>query len=402
MKLAILSDFHLGNERFADDAFRQALKAMALAVAESDAVLVPGDVFDSRVPRPEAIAQAIEIFRIPLERQWDAKIESFSARDGRKNACRVPVIAIHGTHEVRPKLLVNPIQLLEKGGFLVNAHAARVVIECRNERVAVYGMGGVPEPQAQAALAALDPAPTQGAFNVFTFHQSLRELLPVGEQYLSLEDLPAGFDAYVCGHMHRKLAERFGDKLLVIPGSTVITQLKKEEEAKKGFFLLDTASKQCAFREISARPFFFREVKLDGAGLSEAEALVRKTIAELAASADNPVIRVKVTGSLRGGVPTGAFACNRLAEEFSGRAFVSIEKDFGLTGIAEKVKRLRLAREEGASVRELGLALLRAKLAEKGFAGSDNAAHLFDMLSSTRKDAAEKALDEFLTASGAP
>lgn len=397
MRLAILSDFHLGYERFEADAFAQAMKAVTLACAEADALLLPGDLFDSRTPKPESLAQALEIFRIPLESGLAGKVESFNARDGRKNFCVVPVIAIPGTHEARHKSFVNPIQVLEKSGFVVNAQSATVVIEKDGEKVAVSGLGGVPESQAKAAVEALDFKPTDGAFSVFMFHQSLKDFLPVDGEHLSAEDLPEGFGLYVGGHMHKKVLERVGGKLVMIPGSTVVTQLRKEDGESKGFYFFETKTGKAEFKEIESRPFFFKEVALDNCGQAEAlEAVRREILGFISSGAKNPVIRIKVTGTARNGLSPSAISFAPIFSEFSKAAFISIDKDFGSGGLKEKVLELRALREKGASVRELGFELLQAKLKEKNFAKARDVGHLFELLSSGRKDAAEKAVDELI------
>ena len=399
MKLAILSDFHLGYERFSEDAFKQALQAMVLATAEADALLLPGDLFDTKIPKPESIAQALEVFRVPLARHWDARIVSFSARDNRQNVCQAPVIAIHGTHEMRAKSLINPVQLLEKGGFIANAHGATVVIEKNGEKVAISGMGGVPEKQAKAAVEALDFKPVPGAFNILMFHQSLRDLLPVGEDHLGIDDLPDGFDLYVCGHMHKSMFKRFGSKLIAIPGSTVVTQLKKEEEEAKGLCVFDTATRNCEFRSIASRPFFYREIELKDAGADEAVAAARSAIGEmLASNPANPIIRLKLKGTLRKGVPPSALSFTGLAAEFEGKALLSIDRAMESPGLEGKVRELRTFREKGASARERGMEILQEKLKEKGFALNVDVASLFEMLSSGKRGAADSALNELLKA----
>jgi len=393
MKLAILSDFHLGYERFAEDAFNQAMKAMTLASAEADALLLPGDLFDSKIPKPETMAQAIDIFRVPVSRKWAAGVE-FVSRDGRKNLCGIPVIAIHGTHESRAKTLVNPVQMLERAGLVVNAHAANVVIVNDEERVMIFGLGGVPDSQAKAALEVLDPKPTSGAFSIFMFHQSLRELLPVGEDCLSMEDLPEGFDLYVCGHVHKPKTEFVNNKRLVIPGSTVITQMRKDEEMGKGFYLFDTKTGACEFREIGSRPFFFREIELKEASPEDATNAVRKTISDILKSgAKNPVIRVRVSGTLKNGTSNSSVSFSHISEEFAALAFLSVEKSLDSKELEKKIGELRDLRQKGASTQELGIALLGKKLKEKNFLL--NGEQIFEVLSA-KKGGVEKIVDELL------
>src|SRR3989338_6211758 len=265
MKLAILSDFHLGYTpsfmHGEDDAFAQAREAMGLACEKADALLVPGDIFDSRTPTLDVMEQGIRLFSVAQARKWKVRVE------GKENA--VPVIVIHGTHERRSQNFTNPVSVLESAGLVVDAHREAVVLEKEGERVAVHGLGGVPEYLAKAAIEKIGYKPVSGAFNIFMFHQSLRELLP-DDEALSIEDLPAGFDLYVCGHLHERHVMKAGKAKLIIPGSTVLTQMKKDEEGAKGFYIYDTATRSEEFVPIASRPFFYREVKVRGASLSEA------------------------------------------------------------------------------------------------------------------------------------
>ncbi len=62
MKIAIVSDLHLGYDLFREDAFNQAKQALDMAYELSDMLLVPGDVFDVHYPRPDVIAEAVNLF----------------------------------------------------------------------------------------------------------------------------------------------------------------------------------------------------------------------------------------------------------------------------------------------------------------------------------------------------
>ncbi|MCK4884124.1 MAG: metallophosphoesterase, partial [Candidatus Diapherotrites archaeon] len=67
MKIAIISDCHFGvffgTER-ENDSFEQAREALFNAIElGADAILLPGDIFDSKIPRPEVMAKAMDIFR---------------------------------------------------------------------------------------------------------------------------------------------------------------------------------------------------------------------------------------------------------------------------------------------------------------------------------------------------
>ena len=395
MKIAILSDFHLGYERFAEDAFMQAQSAMAQAVEQADAILLAGDLFDTKLPRPETISQAFSIFRLPLAKKWETRVESFSARDGRANLCPAPVVAIHGTHEMRVRSMVNPIQLLESGGFLVNAHSATAVLAKGAERVAITGMGGVPERQAKGALEALDSKPVPGACNIFVFHQTLSELIPAADGAMSAEDLPAGFDIYVSGHLHAHSDTNIDGRRILIPGSTVITQLRKEEAKEKGFYIFDTESKSAEFMEIASREFIFRELELSNAKPDEALGIIKREIERAVSSAkrEKPVIRFRVSGTLSG---AGELDTSLLEKAFSGRAFLVIDQSVSSGSLKQKVEQLRGARQGAASLRDMEDEIFFAQLRKKGIEPTPELQELMALLSSGRRVPPEEAIKKLL------
>lgn len=397
MKIAILSDFHLGYERFAQDASEQARTALQLASEKADALLLPGDLFDSRVPKPETLSQAFALFHELGGRSWGAKVSDFRARDGRSCACAAPIIAIHGTHEMRPKGLTNPIGMLEAGGFLINVQSATVILEKSGEKVAVSGLGGVPERHAKDALEALAPQPVPGAFNIFMFHQSLSDFIPARGELLSLEDLPHGFDLYICGHVHRRTESSSSGKPLLIPGSTVVTQLREDETAGKGFFIFDTETGSREFFEIQSRPFIFRELEFDSAAPDEVEKAARAALEQILSQKfpKPPIIRLRLRGSLRKGFSASDAGLARLQEDYSNRALVSIDKSLASEELKDRIEKIRSLREGSASIRELGVELLREKMKAAGLSRRD-AAYLFELFSKEKKDAAQEALEELL------
>lgn len=395
MKIAVLSDFHLGYERFAQDAFEQAQAAMAAAVEQADAVILAGDLFDTKLPKPESLSQAFSIFRIPRAKTWGAKVESFSARDGRKDSCAVPVIAIHGTHEMRAKSMVNPIQLLEAGGFIINAHSATVVLEKNGEKAAVSGMGGVPERQAKEALDTIGAKPVSGACSIFVFHQTLSDFIPNAAGAMAAEDLPNGFDLYISGHMHAHSDTKAAGKRILIPGSTVITQLRKEEEGEKGFYLFDTKSRSAEFVRIASRQFFFRELDFDSAKPEDILAKARREIEGMLASAKGgkPIIRLRLSGTVAARQPLDISSLER---EFSGRAFLITDKAISSGGLKERIEQVRALRQGSASLREMGDELLFERLRKGGVEPTPELRELVELLSSGKKSSVEEALRKLL------
>ena len=239
MKIAIVSDLHIGYERFRQDALRQAKMALEKAIGIADAILVPGDIFDKRAPKPDVIAEAINLFRdLRDSNTLGSEIAEFRGQGSIYT--KFPIIAVPGTHERTAAGKENPLALLSLAGLLADTSESTTIIRKGDERVAVFGLGGVPEEQVKSELLRLKPSPVPGAFNIFMFHQSIYEILPFNDSFIHYDDLPDGFDLYVCGHIHNRIEATVHGKPFLIPGSTVLTQLKDKEQERKGFIVFDT------------------------------------------------------------------------------------------------------------------------------------------------------------------
>lgn len=361
MKVAILGDFHFGYSRFYDDSFIQAGRALRAACENADLVLVAGDIFDERVPKQETIARSLEVF----------------------SQVAKPVFVIAGTHERRPQGFVNPVELLCKAGLAQSCHARTCIFEKDGEKVAVYGLAGVPEEYARAAIERLAPAPVQGAFNIFMFHQNVKELMPAVEHGLSTEDLPKGFDLYVCGHLHKNYELRKGGVHLLVPGSTVLTQLRKEE-AQKGFYVYDTKERKATYIVIEARPFIYREI-----AIGEPAALRQTVEAELSRidPAGKPIVRIDI---LCNGLCTSDLRTLSLLEEaYADKFFLSLN----VIGAGAELEGDEVAPplpNEG-TVRERGIAVLKKVIAKNGYA-FENVEELFEFAC----DAGEERFREYV------
>lgn len=382
MKIAILSDLHFGYARFYEDAFAQAGEAMKLACEKGDVVLVPGDLFDSRSPTPHTIDMALKVFSIPQKKKWNAKVE------GADNAA-APVFFIRGDHE-RPasqqhgkdeKMTFNLVGILETAHLAIDTHKKPFIVEANGEKIAIQGLANVPHELARQAIESRNYKPVAGAFNVFMFHQTIRELLP-DENAMGLEDLPAGFDLYVCGHLHANHAMNVGKARLLIPGSTVLTQMKKEEQGPKGIYVFDTATRKEEFLPIKCRPFFYREIKLAGTSLSDVQKECEKAVKEIVAKAggEKPMIRLKLMGTLTKGLDSSNLAIDM--NEMHQHAFVEISKELeGSHG--EKAALLRDIREQKVSVKDMGMAMLKKRLEERGAKVGD-VEELFELLAEAK------------------
>lgn len=388
MKIGILADSHLGYERFFEDSFKQAEQALEMACDKADALILAGDIFDVKVPKPEVLAMAFKLFGKVVQRLKAKKDKVKLIQDG-EVVDRVPIIAIHGTHERRTKELINPIQVMESAGILLNAHLKLIILEKNGERVAVQGLGGVPDEYAKTALEVKDFKPIPSAFNIFLLHQTLSEFLPISDKLLGIEELPKGFDLYVCGHIHSKRVESLGNKLLIVPGSTVMTQMKKEEREEKGFFIFDTETKKYSFVKINTRPFVFKELVFEKASIKEVSEKVRNTISAILLSKEKPLIKIKLLGTLADGIE--ASNLHFTLSEFEGKAFIEIDKSFEAISFEEKMEKWRKGMEKRVSIKEMGIKILCEKLRDANFK-LDDPEGLFNLISENPEEALKKVL----------
>ena len=324
MRIAMLSDFHLGYERFREDAYRQAEEALSLAAEKADVILIPGDIFDNREPSPDVLAEAITIFRNLSRREWNAKVVSFSG-EGR-NFTNVPIIAIPGTHERRAEGIEDPVDLLGLAGLLVDATNAQVVVEKKGERIAIRGLGGIADDRFREIMERERPQPMDGVFNVFFFHQSLYELLPFSKDFLHVDELPKGFDLYVNGHIHSRVESKAHGKPFLISGSTVLTQLKDAEQEQKGFYIFDTKTRGYSFNRINSRRFVLARMQIDGKNPSDIEGEIERLVKKEAASGDKPILRIEIEGTLKDGYKNLDLNSQEIVARYKDSAVVEIGK----------------------------------------------------------------------------
>ena len=393
MKIAIVSDMHIGYERFSEDAFNQATEALEKASAMADAIIMPGDVFDKRSPKPEVIAQAINIFRELSKKNWGAKVTEFKGR-GTRNHTSIPVIGISGTHERTAYGKENPLSLLGLAGLIVDTSEATTIIEKDGEKVAIFGLGGLSEERVKEALDELKPTPIKDAFNIFMFHQSLYELLPFSDDFIHYDDLPKGFDLYVDGHIHSRVEETVHGKKFLIPGSTVLTQLKEGEQEDKGFLIFDTKKYEYEFVKINSRQLIFRNIKFNAVKPKELQERCEQEIEDiLSKSKPIPIIRLKLQGTTDSGFSGTDMPIQSITMKYSSKAMIEIDVSKLVNpDVQSDIESLRERKIGTMPVKELGMNILGAKLKEQKFDDKFDYSVLFNILSDMSKK--EKVLKE--------
>lgn len=356
MKIAIISDTHVGYPRFYEDSFTQAEAAFRDADSKADVILFLGDLYDTRVPSLQVLGRTISLFR----------------------SLKTPVYAIHGNHERRSKGSLNPVGLLERAGLIQHINFSSKVFEKGGERLFLAGMGNVPDDLAPAALRKLmeNVQIPESHFSILMLHQSVSEFV-YGENLLSVDDLEKfGFDLVLDGHIH--VRKETPDGKFLIPGSTVITQLTKEETNPRGYYLYDTKEKKNQFVQIPCRKFLFQELEFKDAKPKDVQEKVGALFTELRKQAPDAIIKVRLKGTLGKGLRASDVV---LAED--GALFIDNKLNEHI--IRSDLKAIREMREKKLSVREMSEARIRDKL--KGKITLFEPSELFEALSNSSEDA---------------
>ncbi|MEM4367213.1 MAG: metallophosphoesterase family protein [Candidatus Anstonellales archaeon] len=319
MKVAFLSDTHIGERRFRKEALDNATKVIEAAKV-ANIIFHCGDFFDTRYPKPEVVAEiARELKRI-----------------GKK------VYAIYGNHERVPRDSLTELQLLAELGVVEFLKSGRNVIEHSGMKIVVYALNNVPEDLAKAALEeVLRGAKCDGDLNILLLHQDIKEfVMSDTEGAIELADLEGlCFDLIVSGHIHQH-RKALGGKL-VVTGSTIATQLKKEDEGPKGFVLYDTEKKQWEFIDPGLRKFQLVELEFEEATEND---VFEKVAEKMALIDEGALVRIKLEGTLRKG-EDGAKIVARIARQWP---FVyEIDSRLTFPDIKEKIQLIRKGREGG-------------------------------------------------------
>ena len=399
MKIGILSDFHLGYERFFEDAYTQAREAVEKASELADMLIIPGDIFDYRRPEPEVMAQAVELFRDASKKDFDAKVVEYT---GKALYTTKPIIAIPGTHERRSEGAIDSVDVLHLAGLLVEVNKSKVVIEKDGERVSVFGIGGIADERFRDVIKELAFVPDKNSFNIFMIHQTLYELLPFSKDFTHIEELPEGFDLYVDGHIHSRVETKCHGKDFLIPGSTVLTQLKGVEQDEKGFIIYDTKTKTYTFNKISSRPFSLVRLDIEGKEPKTITENIQLAIEnEIKNNKTNkkPIIKIEIIGKIKEGFKPIDINLGSISSH-SNDAIIEITKNnVEEISNSKEAEELRSGNMENISIKDFGISIFLEKLSKNKYSLAANPSKLFDILSSEDKKEViiKNAMDEIFS-----
>lgn len=417
MKIAIVSDFHLGTKAGSpreNDSFIQAKEAIERALdLGAQVILIAGDIFDSRVPQQEVWSRGMKILSIASERENQGVVLSDTIGKDKNEITALPlrgtpVVAIHGNHERRGRGFVDSIEALESSGLVIKLHHSSIVFDTSEGKVAIHGMGYVPEDYALDLLNKWKPKPVEGATNIFMIHQGLGKFTfsSSGAASLRPSDFVKGFDLYVSGHVHYRVESEIHGKPLIFPGSTIRTQLLPVEAKKaKGFYLVDLEGEKIdvEFVELkSPRKFYYEEKNFEGATSGQVESWIRARLDEIIEesgqkSNKRPLVRLRLVGALAKGSSRGDIDLRRIEAEFEDKILPNISReDLSSPGLEEKTQLLKDIREEKISMEERGMKILDSNLEELNYDQRFDPRVLYGLLSENKVDEAFDKVSEKL------
>ena len=358
MKIGFVSDTHFGYKRFEEDAAIQGKTAILDAASKADILLLGGDIFDKKDPSLETVAFVVSVLK-----------EAKSILDAK--CYQNNILAIAGTHELSPKNILNPIGFLEHLSLVKVLSSTPVIFEEKNEqtskqKIAFFGLNGIPEELTKTAFEKFDALALKGALNIFVFHQTLKEFIPnSSDELASIEDLPRGFDLYLCGHIHSR--REYLNGKLQIPGSTVITQLKEEEQAPKGYLLIDTNDLKIDFIKIPTRPFIIKKLSFkDTSSIEIREAIKSEiNIIKNKFKEQKPILKLVLEGNLKKGL--NQIQLDNLDYGF----FVEIENKLEGLDIVQEIESIKKEHQSDLNPEQIGLNFFFELAKEYGFSDSE-------------------------------
>jgi len=363
MRISIIGDSHCGfawGEERGNDSLL-ALEESVQKSRDADLILLTGDLFDSRLPKPEVFSAVAKILSQAQTFPNKAHLLESGAKEVSPLALRgVPVLALHGNHDRRSKHLVNPVQSLEHAGLLIHLHGSSLVFDCGGTRLGIHGMSNVPERYAKEALLTWNPKPAANSLNILMLHQSIDPYIysPLEPPSLKLEDVPDAFNLIVNGHLHWHDRRGLRGNVFLNTGSISPTAIHKyESEQPKCFWQWDGS----ALEEIpleNQRKIFLEEFELS----PDMKGRIDARLGEIAGRklSPKPIVHLK----LRGILPAGALPPNLsdVQDKWVGHFVLGVTKSLGSADFESNVELIRALRENRLSPEESGIRLLMDNL----------------------------------------
>lgn len=299
MKFIHFADCHLDGYRdykLAKLGFSNFKKVLQAAITEQvDFVLLAGDLFNTAIPRVEAL----KIATAELKKVQEAHI---------------PVYAIAGSHDYSPNGKT-VLDVLELAGLITLVMKGTVNSEKKLELeftkdpktgALITGIVGKKGMLDSAYYKDLDTRRLHGeGFKIFMFHTALEELKTKEFENMpgqSLSMLPTGFDYYAGGHVH--VVQRYSDKKytnIIYPGPTFPNSFRELELLGSGSYVLYDSAREdpIQHRKISAKQVVPLNISVDDLSILQAKDKIAKSIAQQ--TVQDAIVLLRLSGTLSEG-----------------------------------------------------------------------------------------------------
>lgn len=272
MKIAVISDLHLGFRQYGsierEEDFYNQLFMVRDKINEkgADMVIIAGDLFDKPNPSPAAINAyregignlnadiiiATQGNHTMILRDNHYSIDEFFGED-----------EICGYYLLKDDTFTTDLFALSESDSLFSKYKdSRIIVD----GITYRGNSKIEdflEVQKKLAEKQYKGVKTR----ILVVHQSFKEYCGFTGEELSIKDLDLKpYDYVICGHIHSRCDDMIGDTCFIQPGSIErmnTTEALDEMENGKGFYFIDTETKDVSFCQVECpRKFLLGEVDI--------------------------------------------------------------------------------------------------------------------------------------------
>ncbi|MFH1630610.1 MAG: DNA repair exonuclease [Candidatus Aenigmatarchaeota archaeon] len=289
-----MADCHLGSWNSHPELKELPLEAFEIAIDESlkqkvDFILIAGDLFDTAVP-------PIDVIKFTVTQLNRCKLEN------------VPVYVIAGSHDFSPtgKTMLS---VLEEAELLTD-------LTLKDTETNSYLIKGMVGKKGSLEETLFDNDMRKDCenqisktekFKIFLFHSAVKEFSNPLMSSIPIKDLPACFDYYATGHVHKIIHEKIGESNIVFPGPTFPANFTELEELGcGGFYIVKYSPPDENVKQNTQLEYI--PIKLCDTVLFEIDANNRtadeinsEIVRKLNTKLDGKIVLLKITGVLKTG-----------------------------------------------------------------------------------------------------
>jgi DNA repair exonuclease SbcCD nuclease subunit len=300
-KFAHITDCHLGswrNPKLRDLNLQAFERSILISIKEQvDFILITGDFFDVNIPQLAPVKKAVEILK--------------RARDS-----GIPIYMIYGSHDFNTAN-ISMIDILHSAELFIKptefqSNSDSVMLKFfvdKKTGAKITGISGRKVGLDKEIYEKLDKKnlESENGFKIFLLHRGIQEILPLNMQFrdsLPISLVPKGFDYYGGGHIHKRVAKKIDNSVIIYPGPLFGSTFQDLEETakgeKRGFYIIsfDKQIFECKFIEIKVAEILYKEIFSQKWSSEKLKDEITKNISEL--EVKNKIVLIKVKGKLFG------------------------------------------------------------------------------------------------------